>query len=95
VATQIGAIDFTAYKARSFEPLDVHRHGGLRHAQDAGKFRRVRMHIHFGEHEQLLGLQPERGDAGRDAGDHRRHEPVIEGPNSSDIDFGHGHLLFI
>jgi aryl-alcohol dehydrogenase-like predicted oxidoreductase len=48
VATQIRAIDFTAQKARSFEPLDVYRHGGLRHAEDAGQFRGVRVRVYLG-----------------------------------------------
>src|SRR5258707_10062344 len=34
---------------RSFEPFDVHRHGGLRHAEDAGQFRGVRMCFHLGD----------------------------------------------
>jgi len=78
VATQIRAVDFTAQKARSFEPLDVHRHGGLRHAEDAGQSRGVRVHVHLGEHQQLLGLEPELGDVRREGGDNRHQEPVTD-----------------
>ena len=54
----------------------------------------MRVRLYFGEQEQLLYFQPELGDFGRDASDYRHHEPVIEGPYLSDIDFGHEHLLF-
>ena len=58
MATQIRAIDFTAQKARGFEPLDVHRHGGLRHAEDASQFGGMRVRSQSGFELESRDLRP-------------------------------------
>ena len=64
VAPQVGGVDLAAQEARRLEPLHVHRHRRLGHAQRRGELGGVGVLVDLGEHEQLLGLEPQRGDVG-------------------------------
>ena len=81
MAPQVGGIDLTAHESGGLEPLQVERHRRLGHAQRRRQLRRVGMLVDLREEEQLLGLEPQRGDVGLDAGDHRHQHTVVQRPD--------------
>ena len=86
MAPQIGGVDLAAHEPGGLKPFQVDRHRRLGHAHRRRELGRVGMLVDLREQEQLLGVEPQRGDVGLDAGDHRQQHPVVQRPDLRRID---------